>query len=252
MLLQIYFDVAASGRVMAHLLEPPGLGVRFPSREEMARNLPGHLEAHLAWLRGHGEVIPAEPWDYVVTEEFAVVGDFESGDDVGFYTPDLAPPTSEEVERYLRIAGYAHADLLALVEPLDASALDWIRDEHTRSIRRILRHIVGAELWYMTRVVEDPEVAGLPEIIRDADARCDATENMVERVTIVWPAFQRWARSLTAEQRARVVAPTWYGGPPGERWTARKMLRRCSEHCREHTRSIERILVDYRGRPGVG
>jgi len=250
--LPIYLDVAASGRVMAHLLEPPGLGVRFPSREDMARDLPGHLEAHRAWLRAHAEAVPAGPPEYVVAEEIAVAGDFESGDDVGFYTPDTVPPTPEEVERYLRIAGHAHTDLLALVEPLDGAALDWVRGEHTRPIRRVLRHIVGAELWYMTRIIDDPKAAGLPEIIRDADERCDATEDMMERVRIVWSAFQRWARSLAPEQRARVVLPTWFTSPSGERWTARKMLRRCIEHCREHTRSIEQILADYRQRVAGG
>ncbi len=246
MTLQIYLDVAASGRVMAHLLEPPGLGVRFPSRDAMARDLPGHLEAHVAWLRAHGEAAPAGPLPYDLAEEVAVVGDFESGDDVGFYTPDTVPPTSEQVERYLRIAGYADADLLALGEPVDDAALDWVRDERTRPIRRVLRHIAGAEHWYMTRIIDDPQVAGFPDIIRDAYARCDATEDMVERVRIVWPAFQRWARSLAPEQRARVVLPTWFTSPSGERWTARKMLRRCIEHCREHTRSIEQILAAYR------
>ena len=93
MILPIYLDVAASGRVMAHLLEPPGLGVRFPSREAMARDLPGLLDAHLAWLRVHGEAVPAGPPEYFVAEEIVVAGDFESGDDVGFYTPDTVPPT---------------------------------------------------------------------------------------------------------------------------------------------------------------
>src|SRR3989304_6065744 len=67
--LPIHLDVAASGRVMAHLLEPPGLGVRFPSREDMARALPGPLDAHLAWLRGHGAAVPAGPPEDGVAEE---------------------------------------------------------------------------------------------------------------------------------------------------------------------------------------
>ncbi len=250
-MMPIYLDVAASGRVMAHLLELPGLGVRFPSREAMARDLPGHLDAHLAWLRAYGETVPAGPPEYVVAEEIVVAGDFESGDDVGFYTPDTVPPTPEEVERYLRIAGHAHTDLLALVEPLDGAALDWVRDDRTRPIRRVLRHIVGAELWYMTRIIDDPQGAGLPPLIREADARIDATKDVVTRLTIVWGAFQHWARSLAREQRERIVVAVHHASHP-ERWTARKMLRRCIEHCREHTRSIEQILADYRRQPGAG
>ena len=59
--LDVFLDTAASGRVMAHLLEPPGLGVRFESREEMARRLPVEISAHLAWLASHGESVVSDP-----------------------------------------------------------------------------------------------------------------------------------------------------------------------------------------------
>lgn len=253
----VYLDTAASGRVMAHVVEPPGLGIRFASREEMARRLPVEIAAHLAWLTSHGESISPDPQpSYRVAEEMAMAGDFESGDDVGIYSPDFVPVDDAEIDRSLRIAGYAHADLLALVEPLDDAALDWVRDECTRPIRNIIRHIVGAELWYMGRIIDDPDSVPLPDVIADADRRIDAADDPIERVRIIWPAFQRWARSLTADLRGRVTVPTWWTHLAGERWTARKMLRRCIEHCREHTRSIERILIAYRaasGRvPGAG
>jgi len=251
-MLDIYLDVAVGGRVMAHLLDPPGLGVRYESREAMARGLPADLAAHLDWLRRHGQTVSEEPVAYRLAAEGAIGGNFESGDDVGFYRPDAQPVTAGETQDYLRIAGYAHDDLLALVGDLDDAALDWVRDDRTRPIRGILRHVAGAELWYMTRIIDDPGVAGVPEVIAAADARCDATEDMRERVRIVWRAFQQWARSLTPAQRERVVVPTWYAHAEyAERWTARKVLRRCIEHCREHTRSIERLLEDCRSRaPG--
>jgi len=245
---EIYLDVAASGRVMAHLLEPPGLGVRFPSRGQMEERLPAELDAHLAWLRSHGEAVPAPPAAFVVVEEIPIAGNFESGDDVGYYGPDAVPPTLAEVERYLRIGGHAHADLLSLVEPLDDTALDWVRDPRTRAIRKVVRHVVGSELWYMTRVIDDPDVLPMPEILQEADRRVDATEDMVERLQIIWPAFQQWARSLTATQCSRITTPTWFTRLTEERWTARKMLRRCIEHCREHARNVQQILDAYRGR----
>ncbi|HLA25291.1 MAG TPA: DinB family protein [bacterium] len=242
----VYLDLAASGRVMAHVLEPPGLGVRFASRAEMNRHLPHEIAQHLTWLAHHEEPVPADAVPvFRIAEEASMRGDFESGDDVGFYGPDEVPVTPPEIERHLRIAAYAHGDLLALVAPLDEPALDWVRDECTRPIRRVLRHVVGAELWYMDRIIDDPDRVPLPDIIAEADRRCDATEDQVERLRIIWPAFQQWARSLTADQRGRVTAPTWWTRRPGERWSARKMLRRCIEHSREHTRSIERILADF-------
>lgn len=243
----IYLDAAGSGRVMAHLLEPPGLGVRFESRARMRKRLPDRIAGHLAWLRRHGETVPPIPPDqYRMIEEVPVAGDFESGDDVGFYAPDVVPVSLDDIERYLRIAGYAHDDLLHLVQKLAAPQLDWVRNERTRSIRKIIRHVVGAELWYMTRIIDDPEAHQMPEILLDADRRIDATEDMVERLRIVWPAFQAWAQGLTPELRGTITVPTGFTERKDERWSARKMLRRCIEHCREHTRNIEQILAGYR------
>jgi len=104
--MDIYLDTAASGRVMAHLLEPPGLGMRFESREEMAHRLPGAIRAHLGWLASHGESVASDPHPtYRIVEEVAMAGNFESGDDVGIFRPDFMPVTDPEIERYLRIAG---------------------------------------------------------------------------------------------------------------------------------------------------
>lgn len=243
----IYLDTAASGRVMAHLLDPPALGARFDTRESMSLHLPEEIAAHLSWLASHGEPVPVDPRPgYRIVEEVAVAGNFESGDDVGSYRPDFVPVSDADIERHLRIAGHAHADLLALVEPLDEAVLDWVPDDRTRSIRKVIRHVVGAELWYMSRIIDDPDHVPLPEVIADVDRRLHATEDQVERLQIIWPAFRVWARSLTPELRRRVTIPTWWTRVAGERWTARKMLRRCLEHCREHTRSIERILAAYR------
>ncbi len=241
-MIEVYLDVARSGRVMAHVLEPPGLGVRFESRAALEAELGRCIEEHLAWLSRHGESVPP-PAPFRVVEEVWVSGNFESGDDVGFYTPDAVPITPEEIERYLRIGAWAHQDLKELIAPLPAEVLDWKRDARTRSIRDIALHVARAELWYMTRIVDAPEKEGLPPLISRADAWVDAHPEMVgECLDVVWEAFQDFARTLPPEWRSRVVIPGWYASIP-ERWTARKMLRRCIEHCREHTHNIRCILA---------
>jgi len=241
-MLDIYLDVARSGRVMAHLLEPPGLGIRFPSRAAMEAELSAYLEEHLDWLRVHGEHVPSRSVGYQVREAAEIEGDFESGDDVGFYSPDIAPLTPDELERYLRIAGWAHEELLDLVRALDDEALDWSPGEGARSIRQIVRHVARAELWYMTRVIDDPAEHGMREVISLADKRVDARpEAVVEALQTTWEAFQHFARELPDDWNGRVTVPSWYASIP-ERWTARKMLRRCTEHCREHTRNVERLI----------
>jgi hypothetical protein len=244
--IEIYLDVAASGRVMAHLLEPPGLGVRFESRREMHRDLAEIVRKHLEWLESNGETVPdPRTTDIRIKEQPDIVGDFESGDDVGFYSPDAAPVMPACIERYLRLVRYAHADLGELIGGMSDEALDWVRDPRTRSIRNVVRHVVGAELWYMTRIIDDPDESGMPAIVRGADAQIDATDDVLARLTIVEEAFQEFARSLTPVQRSRITSPTWLCRITTERWSARKVLRRCIEHCREHTFSIQRILVAH-------
>jgi len=243
----IYVDSSASGRIMAHLLEPPGLGLRFESRALMRARLPRAIAAHLAWLRSHGEPVPpVRPDKLRIASEVFVAGNFDSGDDVGFHPPDAVQVSQEEIERYLRIAGYAHQDLLGQVRGVGPAALVWTRDKRIRPIREILRHVAGAELWYMTRIIDDPGAHGMPDTIAEADRRIDATEDAEERVRIVWSAFQQWARSLPPDLLSRVTAPTWFTERKDERWSARKMLRRCIEHSREHTRTVEKILAAYR------
>jgi len=185
---------------------------------------------------------------YRVREEVKIEGDFGSGDDVGFYIPDLVPVSPDEVERYLRIAGWAHEELLRLLEPMGDEVLDWKRDERTRTIREIALHVVRANLWYMTRVIDDPTEAGMPEVISGADHAVDASpEAVLDAIKVTWEAFRRFARGLAHDRRTRVVVPTWYASIP-ERWTARKMLRRSIEHCREHTRSVEQVLSAWESR----
>lgn len=248
----IYVDSSPSGRVMAHLLEPPGLGLRFESRAVMRARLPRAIAGHLAWLRSHREAVPrVRPDKLRIASEVFVTGNFESGDDVGFYPPDAVPVSPEEIERYLRIAGYAHHDLLAFVQGVSPAALGWTRDKRIRPIREILRHVAGSELWYMTRIIDDPGAHGTPGVIAEADRRMHATEDSMERVRIIWSAFQQWAGGLPPDLRGRVTAPAWFTERKEERWSARKMLRRCIEHGREHTRTIEQILAAYRSAASV-
>lgn len=244
---RVYLDTSArSPRVMAHLLDPPGLGVRFESRAALEENLPVMIAEHLAWLARHGHwqgpLPEPEAIRRSVAEEHVLEGDFNSGDDVGCYEPDLVPLTPAEVERYLAIARSARAELLALARSLPPGAMEWRLNDGWRPIGQILRHVAGAELWYITRVIDDPDQAGMPPELDALDRRMDATEDPVERLVVVREGFERFFRSLPAEWYGRVVTPTWFCTIPTERWTARKALRRAIEHEREHTRNIRRTL----------
>ncbi|MBE3584509.1 MAG: DinB family protein [Limnochordaceae bacterium] len=249
----VYLDVSrASPRVMAHLLEPPGLGIRFESREALDQDLSAAIAEHLRWLamHGHWQAVDGSPGTAVpdtprwrIAQEVPVNGNFESGDDVGFYEPDSLPLSSAEVEHYLGIARSARDDLLALARALPTGALDWRYDSRSRTIRSILDHVAYAELWYITRVIDDPALAnGMPPQIEAVDRRMDASNDPLARLVMVREEFERFFRGLDTERLSRAVVPTWFCQIQTEQWTARKALRRAIEHEREHTRSVLRTL----------
>lgn len=247
----VFLDVSRqSSRVMAHVLEPPGLGIRFETRSAFEEEFSTALADHLAWLARHGHAGASPPPDPVwqVVEEHPIEGNFESGDDVGFYGPDLKPLSAAEVERYLAIARSAREELVALVRDLPPEALSWRFNQQSRPIGLILKHVARAELWYITRILDDPDRVGMPPELVELDRRMDATADPVELLLMVREGFEAFFRSLQPECLNRVVIPTWFCDISTERWTARKALRRAIEHEREHTRSILRT-VEARLRP---
>lgn len=242
----VYLDVSRrSARVMAHVLEPPGLGVRFEDRRDFEAGMSEAIREHGTWLAAHGlypaaAAAGAPAWR--VAEEQPIEGDFESGDDVGFYGPDAVPLTRDEVDRYLAIARCAREDLLALARRLPPQAMKWRYDNRSRTVRQILRHVANAELWYITRLIDDPAVSGMPEELEALDRRMDGCDDPVARLVMVREGFERFFRSTPLERLNRIVTPSWFCDIATEQWTGRKALRRAIEHEREHTRSLLRTL----------
>ncbi len=232
---------------MAHLLEPPGLGIRFEDREALEVGLTRALEDHLGWLASHGLWQPAGagPVRWRIALEQAIEGDFESGDDVGFYPPDEAPLDAGEIERYLAIARRAREDLLAIARSLTPEQMEWRRDERSRPIRTVLMHVAGAELWYITRVIDDPDRHGMPSRLTELDRRMDASRDPIECLVMVREELEYFFRTTPLERLNRVMRPSWFCDITTERWAGRKALRRTIEHEREHTRSVLATLAAH-------
>src|SRR4051794_25986976 len=112
---------------MAHVPALPGCVVRAADQATALALLPDAIRAYHAWLRDHGEVVP----DPVAPITIEVVGTqtgmtlFRHRGRAALFDPDHAPLPRAELERYLQLAGYIRADLLALVRGLPASILDW-------------------------------------------------------------------------------------------------------------------------------
>lgn len=248
----VYLDVSRrSSRVMAHVLDPPGLGIRFEDRRAFEAGMSRAIYEHLQWLASHGLLagLPAAPEavGWRLAEEQPIEGDFESGDDVGFYAPDAVPLTHEDVERYLAIARRSREELVALARSLPPETMEWRYDERSRTFRQILRHVANAEFWYITRLIEDPDRVGMPSELLALDQRMDQSQEPVERLLMVREGLESFFRTTPLDLLNRIVTPTWLCDIHTERWSGRKVLRRTIEHEREHARSVLRTLRRFRG-----
>lgn len=208
--------------VAAWALDLPGAYAAGQSREEALEALVKEVRDYWAWLRKFGEDAPGDvdPVELDIVEVFRA---FKSAPDYevsGFFAPDARPVEEEELPRFLRLLDMSRQELLDVIFQIPADAFEWRRDERTRTISEILRHITVTELWYLSRLpATDPRV-------------------MLENT-------RRIARDMLG--RLGVKQRTQFVSLMGEKWSARKVFRRFLYHERYHTKSIRRILEAYRG-----
>lgn len=242
---QVYLEIGSSGECMAHVPNLPGCFTRASNQPEALAAMPNAIRAYQAWLREHGEDVPAltDPVTLQVAETSTGFVPFKRGDRAALFTPDRAPIHRDEMGIYFRRAAYMRADLLSLVRDLSDDALDWKADQESMSIRQILRHIGSAEEWYVSRLV-DPE--NLPPEWEHDDELPIFDFLEMERRTVL----DRLLR-LTDRELGEVFYPTRWTDHPDEPWTARKALRRLLEHEREHFDHIQGLLIAARAARGA-
>lgn len=240
---QVFLEVGADGRTMAHVLHLPGCSVAAKTREGALDAVPTAVQACLGWLRAHGEDAAGETeeMEVEVAEESRGSGPFDPGDSAALFGPDRKPLLRGELDRLFRLMEYSRDDLLALIVDLPQQVLC---EEYTPgwSVEGILRHIGGAEIWYVTRIDQDWQLPGYEEH-REKDT------------ALAWLEWTRKSAvrrlgALSAHERSQVFRPSRYTDHPDELWTARKVFRRFLEHEREHTAQIEAILRARSGDEG--
>lgn len=232
----VYLEVGPRGVCLAHVPALPGCTARAGNQAGALAALPAAIRDYHAWLRRHGEDVsePPDPVSLYIAEVSGGFGPFKRGDRAALFTPDRAPLGRDELEVYLRRAGYSRADLLALVRGAADAALDWKPGEGAMSAREILRHIGNVEEWYVSRLVE-------PETLPTEWAG-DAALPIFDFLAMERRTVAGRLRRLTDRELAEVRCPTRWTAHPDEPWTARKALRRLLEHEREHLAQIRGVL----------
>jgi uncharacterized damage-inducible protein DinB len=219
-------------RSIAWALEHPGCYAYGKDADAALAAFPAALRAYsnwisqreLSWLHIQNvEVSVNGVWNnYSINDKFERLEPSENGTAVeAWFQFDWKPLTDEEIERALKLLAWSRADLLKTIEGLPAEKLDKTYPGERWSINGILRHMGGAEWWYMDRLGRAFSQAELPK-------------TPMERLEKTRQAFLELLPTLKGVKQVT--------GVDGEFWSPRKVLRRTLWHERDHTEHIHKLV----------
>ena len=238
---ELYLDLGDNGECMAHAPVLLGANVTARNKERALSKMRKEIPAYIEWLRGFGEglEVPGDDFDIDVVEVMRGTDPWNAGGVNALFGPDKVPPTSRQIDTYLRWMGHSREHLLNVVKDLPQEILTKEHGNEPRTIQNTLEHIADTEWWYLTRMGPDPEISpdDFPEVF-----------NRLRRVRGY--AVGRLG-AIPKGDLGKVGVPTRYASPQQRRlkeaWTWHKVFRRFLEHERQHTRYIERLLRTYHG-----
>lgn len=202
----------------------PGCFSKARNREDAIAEAPLRIAEYFEWLTSHNYSTPP------ATEQIEVeVGEssrsfISEGDYIvnAFFEDDRRLLSTDEAEHALWLLTCTRSDLLQVIQQISPAQLDRpIRGEVQGSIRGILNHVAWAEWWYFDRLNMAFKREEMPEDVVD----------MLEKV-----------RAHTRRYLPQLVGNTTITERIGERWSARKVVRRTLWHERAHTQQIIRYL----------
>jgi ribosomal protein S18 acetylase RimI-like enzyme len=214
------------GRTGAWLLDWPGAFTYGSARETAIGRAVPAAHRFVEWARSHGEQIPPAPAASAEVMDEVAATTLEDGYVVNAtFGPDEREVDEAEIDAHLRRLARARSDLLTLVERIRAWESDGraIADDG-RSVDAVLRHLAGAETWFVSRL--------------DADARYRGPRDDVEEYLEASRAFLE--EGLRRLVRERVTARN---DSKGERWTLAKVVRRSLYHSLDHLDERDRRMA---------
>lgn len=217
-------------RSIAWALEHPGCYAYGEHAEAAEANLPGAIHEYARWIGEHEipwldphdpELIIEETFnDYDITPAFDIV---EKGEYTvePFFQYEWKPIDAQEMEAALKLLEWSRQDLLSLLADLTPEQWSFKGEGERWDVSGIVRHIGGAEWWYLDRL-------GL------AFPREQVPTEPWERLEKV--------RKLMLQALPGLVEVHQVVGLDGELWSPRKVLRRTLWHERDHTDHIRKVL----------
>jgi DinB superfamily len=223
----------SEGRSQAWVLGHPGCFTYGADGSHALLAVPKAIQDYRHWINQHtseswltggdaerSEYRLEETWEcYSINSNYELVQD---GYEVNaWFRHDWIPLSAEDIRHGLLLLSWGRAELLEVVSDLSAEILERTYPKERWSISGILKHIGGAEWWYLERL-------GL------AFPRADVPEDPFRRLEKV--------RSSLVEILPGLVGSTMVVGIDGEFWSPRKLLRRAVWHEYDHIAHIRKLL----------
>jgi len=230
---RVGLENGAEGRSQAWVLGHPGCFAYGTDGSAALEAIPQAIQNYHKWILewteeswlpepddGQSLFQLEETWEcYSINDDYELVQD---GYEVNaWFRHDWLLLSEEDIRRGLLLLGWGRDELLNLAGYLDAETLDRTYPKERWSIAGILKHIGGAEWWYLDRL-------GL------AFPRQEVPEDPYQRLEKV--------RSKLVEVLPGLAGSAQVIGISGEFWSPRKLLRRAVWHEVDHIAHIRKLL----------
>ncbi len=218
-------------RWLGWVFELPGCTCPAASPAEALQRAPDDIQVYLTWQgrfhQGLGPLFDTAPVEVKITEVFRPREPDGAGNSRAFFEDDKPPFKKTELADALELLAHSRRELMALVQPLSITELQApIKGEVRGSLANILDHLAWAEWWYCDRLAM-------------AFNREEMSEDPIAKLDQVRAWTRARLHDLVGERRVFEQM--------GEKWSARKLVRRTLWHELDHTAHIARILS---GQPG--
>jgi hypothetical protein len=218
-------------RSIAWVLEHPGCFAYGGNEQEALANSVDAIREYARWMDKHGKSwlpvdIVIEAHIEQVWEDYEIDKNYDRVEKDGyavepFFEHDWKPLTTTDIKRGLKLLEWSRADLLSILHKLTPEQWKYKKEGERWDIAGIVKHIGGAEWWYMDRL----DLAFPHEEVPDEP---------LERI--------KKARKLLKELIPTLKDVDQVVGVDGEFWSPRKVLRRALWHERDHTEHIRKLL----------
>jgi hypothetical protein len=213
---------------LAHVFDLDGCFSKAATSEGAIAGVPAAIREYFAWLKRHEPNFSTadEAVDVVVAEDIRSVALPDGYFSNAFFEDDRRVLNGSDIDTIRRLLVYTRQDLTDVIDSISPEQLDrHIEREVTGSIKGVINHIATAEWWYCDRL----DMA-LP--------RTDLPEGIADRL--------RMSREHSLSMLPALVGMTRVTEKRGEKWSARKVLRRTLWHEIAHTRQIQKYFSGMR------